>query len=123
MPDFKRMNFGGLCSFESGPSWSPLSKYVTSTDASSGVDITDPSIPSKRIVVDDLIISSAAAVEFTLKNKRSASVIASFLMAVNTTLILKPRNKFRAIDLDDTLQLVASGAGNVRVYCSWHYED
>jgi hypothetical protein len=109
-------------SLDGGPSWTPARKYTTSANMTTAADITNAPESGLKIVADDILISSNVALEFTIQEETSATVLASVFIPTNGTVQLTLRDGIKAAVADKKLQGKASIAGNVRITCCWHSE-
>lgn len=109
-------------SLDGGPSWTPSRKFTTSADMTTAADITDAPDSGLKVVADDILVSSNVAMEFTIQEETSATVLASVFLPTNGTVQITLRDGIKAAVADKKLQGKASIAGNVRITCCWHSE-
>lgn len=96
---------------------------VTSADASAAdVDVTDAPSAGQKIVITDVVVSVAAAIDVTLKEETSGTVFAILYMAENQTVHLKFDSKQKLATADKKLVARTSGAGAVTVRASYYSE-
>lgn len=110
------------CSLDGGPGYVPARTYTTSANMTTAADITAAPTSSQKIVADDILVSSAVAMEFTIQEETSATVLASVFIPTNGTVQITLRDGLKAAVADKKLQGKASIAGNVRVTCCYHSE-
>lgn len=95
----------------------------TSADQSGGVaSITDAPTTGKKIVVTDLIISTAAAMRVDFKEETSGTVKFSVYMAANDTKTIQTNGKLKLDTVDKKLQIQTSAAGNISITPLWYSE-
>lgn len=109
-------------SYDGGVLWVRKAKYVTSADMSAAADISDAPTAGQKIVADDVLISSAVALEFSLQEETSGTVLASVFLPANGTVQITLRNGLQVPTAGKKLQGKASGAGNVRITTLYHGE-
>lgn len=107
---------------DGGPGLTVSRQYTTSADMTTAADITAAPSSGLKIVADDILISAAVAMEFTIQEETSATVFASVFIPTNGTVQLTLRDCLKAAVADKKLQGKASVAGNVRVTCCYHSE-
>lgn len=95
---------------------------VTSADVSTAAAVTDVPTTGQKIVLDSVVISSAAAITVDLQEETSAAIIAKFYMPVNSTVTWKPEGKVKLATINKKLMVHASGAGAVSVTAVYHSE-
>lgn len=109
-------------SLDGGPSWTPSRKYTPSADMTTPADITNAPESGLKIVADDIIVSSNVAMEFTIQEETSGTVITSFFLPTHGSFQITLRDRLKADVADKKLQGKASIAGNVRITCWYHSE-
>ena len=109
-------------SLDGGPGWVAIQTYTTSTDMTTATAITAAPTSGQKIVIDDILVSTAVAMEFTLQEETSATVFSSFFLPTNGTVFLPFRSKLKLATADKKLFGKASVAGNVRITCFYHSE-
>jgi hypothetical protein len=113
MPDYLTFN----------SKWGVAGVPFTSADASSAASVTDAPVTGQCLVIDEVLISSGAAISVTLKEETSGTVIyGPVYMAANSTVHLKMAGRRKLPTAGKKLQAQASGAGNVSVLASYHSE-
>lgn len=105
-----------------GTSFSVSGAVVTAADVSTATAVTDAPGASLKLVVDSVVISSAAAVTVDLQEETSGTIIAKFYMPVNSTVTFKPEGKVKLATANKKLMVHASGAGAVSVTAVYHTE-
>lgn len=106
---------------DAGLNWTPSRQLTTSADMSAGADLTAAPTAGQKIVVDGLVVSAAAAMQFDLVEETSGTVLASFYLSANGTVTFKP-TKMKVDTADKKIRGVASRAGNVSVTLWFHSE-
>jgi hypothetical protein len=113
---------------DDGPNWTTVwgvaAAPFASADASVAASVTDAPTSGQKLVIDDLVFSSGAAITLTFKCETSGAVIAGpFYMAANSSMALNFRGKGpKLATADKKLQVQASGAGAVMVLVGYHSE-
>jgi hypothetical protein len=111
---------------DAGPAWTQGRKFVSSADMSAGADLTDAPEASKKIVIDDILLSSsnANAIVVTLEEETSGADLwkinlpAGGVPGMQITL----RGKLKLATANKKLRGVASAAGQVDITVLYHSE-
>jgi hypothetical protein len=114
-----------LPSTDSGTAWTTTwgvsGVPVTSADMSGGaVAVTDAPTSGKKIILDDLIISSDTALRFILTCQTTNAVIMHVRCPANSTVQVTLRGQRMLATADKYLACQASGAGNVEILAGYH---
>ena len=113
---------------DAGPSWTPIrgvsGEPVTSADMSAAaVAVIDAPDTGEKLVIDDLWLSTAEELSFTLTEETTGTVILGPLyMAANSTQQITPRGKLKLDTADSQLMCQTSAAGTVSVLVLGHSE-
>lgn len=111
---------------DAGPSWTSVygvsGEAVSSSDASSPVPVTDAPTEGQKLVITDLVVSSAAALTLTFTEETSGDVLLVLYMAANSTVNVNLRGKLKLAVADKQLLVGASGAGNISVLAGYYSE-
>lgn len=67
-------------SLDGGPGWVAIQTYTTSADMTTATALTVAPTSGQKIVIDDILVSTAVAMEFTLQEETSATVFSSFFL-------------------------------------------
>lgn len=106
--------------------WSAYSssvwKTTSSADASAGIDVTAAPTVGQKIVVDDVLASSAAALTLTFSEETSGTVVFVLYMAAGSTTQVTPRGRLKLATADKKLRVTASGAGAISIAVLSHSE-
>ncbi len=105
---------------DAGPAWTVTRTYTTSTDMTTAATISVAPTSSQYLYADDVIVSAAVAMEFTLQEETSATVLASVFIPTSGTVVITTRDAIKVPTADRRLFGKASVAGNVRVFCAQH---
>lgn len=106
---------------DDGPAWSDtLTRTVITTTAAT--DITAAPSASQKLVVTDVILSAATAMEVDLQEETSGTVFLSVFLPANGSFAWCPRGKFRMAVAGKKLQAVASSTGGLNVTTLAHGE-
>lgn len=89
-------------------------RFTSSDQSASPASITDAPTSGQKIVLTELVISSAAAIRLDFKEETSGTVVLSVYMAVNSTVVI-PLKKLKLATANKKLQVQASGAGNIAI--------
>src|SRR5512138_2006326 len=81
---------------DAGPSWVPAQKHTASADLTTAAAITLAPDTGQRVVIDDLIVSSAVATTLTLQMENTADVLAVLSIPASSVTQITPRDGFRA---------------------------
>jgi len=104
------------------PSFGVAGAAFISADASAAaVAVTDAPTAGQKLVITDLVISSAAALTVTITEQTSATVKYKLYIPVAGTVSLMP-SKFKLDTADKKLMVQTSGAGAVSVSASYYSE-
>lgn len=95
---------------------------TSSADASGGVDVTAAPTAGEKLVVDDVLASSAAALALTFSEETSGTVVFVLYLAAGSTAQFAPRGKLKLATADKKLRVTASGAGQISVTVLYHSE-
>lgn len=107
---------------DNGPFWTVVRTYTTSADMTTAAALTAAPTSGQKIVLDDIIISTDTAMNFSLQEETSATVFAKVYMAANSTVQLTPRDGFKTAVADKKFFGDASAAGNVAITALYHSE-
>jgi hypothetical protein len=117
-------NIGGVT--RAGYNWTTVfgvsSAVFISADASTAAAVTDAPSAGQKLVIDSVIISSAAALTIDLESETAAVKIAQFYMAAASTVVFEPTGKVKLAVADKKLMVKASGAGAIAVTAVYHSE-
>jgi len=89
-----------------------VNKHVSSSDATSGVTVWDPTA-GKKWVVTDLIISTDTAMTVTIKDGTTAILV--LYLAANGGAVSNFQTPLQSSTADNNLTVTASAAGNIAV--------
>lgn len=89
-------------------------RFTSADQSASPANVTDVPTSGQKIVVTELVVSSAAAIRLDFKEETSGTVVLSVYMAVNSTVAI-PLKKLKLATANKRLQVQASGAGNIAV--------
>jgi hypothetical protein len=113
---------GGGAVRDAGPSWTAVPTYTTSADLTTAATITAAPTSGQKVVADDILISAAVAMEFTLQMESSTNVLASVFLPANGTAQITLRDGLKGDAADKRIFGKASAAGGVRVTVNQHSE-
>lgn len=105
-----------------GPSWTVVRTYTTSADMTTAAAITAAPTGGQKIVADDILVSAAVAMEFSVQMETSANVLASIFLPASGTAQITMRDFIKGDAADKKLYGKASIAGAVRVTACYHSE-
>jgi hypothetical protein len=106
---------GGPATY-SGPTWTPVRTYTTSTDISTAAAITAAPTSGKAIYLDELIVSVGTSIQM----ETSANVLASVFLLANTAYKFNFPNGLLGDAINKKLFGKASVSGQVRVWANYH---
>lgn len=92
-----------------------VSTYTTSADMSTAAAIAPAPGAGAYSQLLEVTISVGSAIEVSLQEETSATVLFSFLMAANTTLNFKPSHGNELPTANKRWMGKASGAGQIRI--------
>ena len=107
---------------DDGPQWVVTRTYTPSADMQTAVALTAVPSSGQKIVIDDLIVSVAAAMEFSIQMETSGNVLASVFLPANGTALVTTRDGLKGDAVDRRIFGKASAGGNVRVTVCYHSE-
>lgn len=107
---------------DAGPAWISAYLHTASADASAGVDVTAAPTSGQKIVIDDVIVSTGAALTVTFEEETSGTDMLKLYMAANGIAQVTPRGKIKLPTADKKLRVITSGAGAVAVTVCYHSE-
>lgn len=107
---------------DAGPAWTPAYLHTASADGSSGADATAAPTSGQKIVIDDIIVSTGAALTVTFEEETSGTDVLILYMAANGIAQVTPRGKIKLPVADKKLRVKTSGAGAVAVTICYHSE-
>lgn len=111
-----------IYSKDDGPKWTSTQQYSTSADASSTpLAITGTPTSGKRIVIDDLLISTNTALTLTIRTS-TPTTFAIIHVQASSPVQLTFRNGLSAPAIDVAAQILTSASGTICVTCSYHSE-
>lgn len=107
-----------VAAYYSGPNWNTTTQPFSSADASGAkADVT--AAPTKKLCVDELVISVGSALTVSFYEESVATAILKLYMAANTTVTLSLKN-LKLTTAAKKLQVQTSGAGNIAVTAITH---
>lgn len=115
-------NQSAIPTSDNGPAWTPAYLHTASADASSGADVTAAPTTGQKIVIDDVIVSTGAALTVTFEEETSGTDVLKLYMAENGIAQMTPRGKIKLATADKKLRVITSGAGAVAVTVCYHSE-
>lgn len=107
---------------DNGPAWTVTRTYTTSADMTTAADLSAAPTSGQKIVADDILISSAVAMEFSIQEESAATAFASVFIPANGTVQITLRDGLKLATANKKLQGKASVAGNVRITACYHSE-
>lgn len=107
---------------DAGVNWTIVRTYTTSADLTTAAAITAAPTGGQKLVLDDCLVSSAVASEFTIQEETSATVFASVFLPANGTAQITLRDGLKTAVADKKFFGKMSAAGNVRVTACYHSE-
>ena len=107
---------------DNGPAWTVVRTYTTSADMSTAAAITAAPTAGQKIYADDILVSAAVAMEYSIQMETSANVLASVFVPANGTVQITMRDGIKGDAADKKLFGKASVAGNVRITACYHSE-
>ncbi|MBK8211611.1 MAG: hypothetical protein IPK78_18300 [Rhodospirillales bacterium] len=107
---------------DAGPSWTSSYLHTASADASAGADVTAAPTTGQKIVIDDVIVSTGAALTVTFEEETSGTDVLKLYMAANGIAQVTPRGKIKLATADKKLRVLTSGAGAVACTIVYHSE-
>lgn len=107
---------------DDGPQWVVTRVHTSSADMQTAAAITAAPIGGQKIVVDDLLVSVAVAMEFSIQMETSGNVLASVFLPANGTALVVLRDGLKGDAADKRIFGKASAGGNVRVTVCYHSE-
>lgn len=107
---------------DAGPSWTSAYLHYASADASGGADATAAPTSGQKIVVDDIIVSTGAALTVTFEEETTGTDMLVLYLPANGVAQVTPRGKLKLATADKKLRVKASGAGNIACTVFYHSE-
>jgi hypothetical protein len=107
---------------DGGAAWTKTQTYTTSADMTTAAAISAAPTSGQKIVADDILISALTALEFTLQEETSNTVLASVLLPANGSAQITLRDGLKVPTADRKLYGKASAAGQVRITACYHSE-
>ena len=98
-------------------------KFVSSANATGGIDLTDAPETGKRVAIIDLFISTNTAMIIYVRMETSGNNLAAFALAANSTLVFSPRAYLRGDAVDKKIRLVTSVSGIIGATVTYFSED
>ncbi len=115
---------------DDGPSWSSSwgiagAPFTSSNQSAGAASVTDQPVSGKRLVIDDLFVSTDTDLALTFLEETSGTVILGpcYLSANFAGQIFTPRGKRRLPTANKRLQVLASAPGNITVLAGYPSED
>jgi hypothetical protein len=107
---------------DNGPQWTVTRTYTTSADMTTAAAISPTAGEGMKLVADDILVSAAAAMEFSIQQETEATVFASVFIPANGTVQITLRDGLKTTTAVRKFYGKASVAGNVRIACCTHEE-
>jgi hypothetical protein len=105
---------------DAGTYWTSTQQYSTSANASStALAITGTPTSTKRIVLDDLLISTDTAMSATIRTTGGTTFAKLYLYA-SAPIQLTFRNGLKSPTADLAVEILTSVSGNITVTSSYH---
>lgn len=103
--------------------WGVGNAPVTSADMSgAATNVTESPESGKKLVIDDILVSSDTALKFTFTEQTTGYVVAHIRVPANGTMQLTFRGRRRLSTADKKLFCQTSAAGNVEILVGHHSE-
>lgn len=107
---------------DNGPAWTVTRTYTTSADMTTAAAISPAGSEGMKLVADDILISAAVAMEFSIQQETEATVFASVFIPANGTVQITMRDGLKTATAVRKFFGKASVDGNVRITCCTHEE-
>lgn len=107
---------------DNGPAWTSAYQHTASADASAGADATAAPTAGQKIVVDDIIVSTAVALTVTFEDESAGTDLLVLYMPANGVAQVTPRGRIKLPVADKKLRVKTSGAGAVACTVVYHSE-
>ncbi len=107
---------------DAGPNWTSTRQLTTSADMTGAADLTAAPTAGQKIVIDDVIFSSDAAMYMSFLEETSGTELFRIYVAAGGTAQVTTRGKMKLPVADKKLRGDASLAGNVAVTVLYHSE-
>lgn len=104
---------------DAGPQWEPIIQNAESADITTKLTVAT-AVASRRIIADDLWITSAVAQTISVRNTTTNTVIVKLDVTAGMLLPLTLRNSINAQVDGEGLEIIGTAAGNVKAHCSFH---
>jgi hypothetical protein len=108
---------------DGGSYWTPIQQYSTSANASSTpLVITSTPTSSKKIVIDDLLLSCDTDMTATFRTTTTQTTIAKLYLTAKIPMQITFRCGLRSPDANKQVEILTSASGNITATCSYHSE-
>jgi hypothetical protein len=77
---------------DNGPAWTPTRTYTTSADMTTAAAISPAASGGMKLIADDILVSAAVAMEFSIQQETEATVFASVFIPANGTVPITMRD-------------------------------
>lgn len=94
----------------------------SSADITTAIDITGAPESGKKVVVDDILVSSGSALLLTFQEETTNTVLLREKITADTGIHICTRAKFKLDTADKKLKMKADQTGNVYYTVFWHSE-
>jgi hypothetical protein len=111
---------------DSGAGWTSVygvgGSAVISNNLTTPTAITDTPETGKRIVIDDIVVSSAVAMSVTFEEETSGTVIFRVFLPADGTIQITPRGKVKLSTANKRVMARSDVSGNVAITAIYHSE-
>jgi len=111
---------------DSGAGWDSVygvgGAAVVSSNITTPTAVTDAPEVGKRIVIDDIIVSSAIAMAISFEEETSGTIIFRVFLPADGTLQITPRGRVRLVTANKRVMARSDVAGNVAITVIYHSE-
>ena len=109
---------------DDGAAWTSVHTIVNSADMQAATNISGAPAAGKKLVLTDLVISVGAAMNVTIKEETSGTVVhGPYYMPANSVLQVTTRSRLSKLaTADKHYAAVASAAGSIAIE-TWCYDE
>lgn len=115
---------GGGITWDAGSLWVATHTITNSADMTAGANVSGVPLAGEKLVLTDLVISTDTAMNVTIKEETSGTVMhGPYYLPANGTIQLTTRSKMSKLaTADKHYQAIASIAGHITVE-TWTYSE
>jgi hypothetical protein len=109
---------------DGGTTWTATKMTTNSADMTTAANVSAAPTSGQKLVLTDLVISTDTAMNVTLKEETTHTVLAGpYYLPANGTIQITPRSRYlKTATVDKHIQAVASLAGNLTIEC-WTFSE